>query len=1027
MKPFRPPFLRKSSDTVYDASAVPKTIPVSERPTKRRKLSQDGDKDEDINATTIDPLTSKAQLSTTKSDGRPLSIERKPLKVVHNPPSPEGKHTKPLSGPEGYYLVLWRKPTAKKNKTWDGDGFLLVRGGYATLYNTDRREIGRTAYGGPLLPGSSLSVAGKDVEVDTAISKEEFTRKSAITDVSSKCSNGVQESAHIVAGVPKPPRQPTSSTAKHHVILKTTPAPKETGVRTKEDAVKEDAKKALNIAAPHSRAASTAFKNPLKEKTIMPQRSGSAPTPRHDPCAEGALVMQRPKKAPPGKEIVDVVVDPELARKLRPHQRDGVKFLYECVMDLREFEGEGAILADEMGLGKTLQTITLLWTLLKQNPVYHDPPKPVVKKALIVCPVTLIDNWRKEFRKWLGNERIGVFIADGKKTRLTDFTLGKSYSVMIIGYERLRTVAEELTRGAGIDIVIADEGHRLKTMQNKSAQAIQTLNTARRIILSGTPIQNDLSEFFCMVNFVNDGILGTYKAFMKNFEGPILKSRQPNALEADIEKGKDMSSELASLTSPFILRRTAEILDKFLPPKTEYVIFCHPTRSQSAIYRTVLASPLFQFALGNGSESALQLITILKKLCNSPSLLNPKTLSTDEGGASNSLNDLIASLPTSSARSLNNASSAKIRVLDSLLMALSTQTKEKIVIVSNYTSTLDILQKLLTSLSLSFLRLDGSTPAAKRQALVDDFNRPSGSVFAFLLSAKAGGLGLNLIGASRLVLFDVDWNPATDAQAMARIHREGQKHHVKIYRFVMKGAVEERIWMRQIEKGGLANSVLDLGGGSSGSKGKSGSLAQFSREELRDLFRLEEGSGLKTHELVGCSCGGFGHDKGAKKGSAIKSVLPFAPVSGKAEPVPVDEFDSGEEIDGASQEDSLPSPRLLLRKASNLDVEQQEALIASGQHPLQNGANSARLSQITAASTISTTYEHFDISRMVSVVYGASIHENGRACFNGRLGEDQILTQVLKEQGGDEEESGLVGWIFKKTTQRALPADIDTE
>ena len=890
---------------------------------------------------------------------------------------------------------------------------LAVLCGYATLYNTEGREMGRTAYNSPLLTGSLLSVAGRDVEIDCTITKEEFARGSAFSAAPPKPAGNSLQSKTPVSEKSRSSNEPRLLPLERHSSVPVKAALKTIVVKKEKDPNEMAERKILDRAAPHSRATSTAFRNPLKDNTVMPQRNGLIPTPRHDPHAENALIMQRPKKAPPGRQIVDVVVDPELARKLRPHQREGVKFLYECVMGIRDFNGEGAILAHEMGLGKTLQTITLLWTLLKQNPVYHDPPQPVIKKALIVCPVSLIDNWRKEFRKWLGNERIGVFIADAKKTRLTDFTMGKAYSVMIIGYERLRTVAEDLARGSGIDIVIADEGHRLKTMQNKSAQAIQTLNTARRIILSGTPIQNDLSEFFCMVNFVNDGILGTYKAFVKSFETPILKSRQPNASRDEIEKGQDMSNELASLTSPFILRRTADILDKFLPSKTEYVIFCNPTPPQAMIYNSVLSSPMFQFALGNGSESALQLITILKKLCNSPALLNPRNNAADDSAVSTSLQGLIASLPASSIRSLSNACSTKIRVLDCLLMSLSTRTKEKIVIVSNYTSTLDLLQSLLTSLSLSFLRLDGSIPASRRQTLVDDFNRPSGSVFAFLLSAKAGGLGLNLIGASRLVLFDVDWNPATDAQAMARVHREGQKKEVKIYRFVMKGAVEERIWMRQIEKGGLANSVLDLRGNAERFKGKSSALAQFSKEELRDLFRLEHGDNLKTHDLIGCGCGGRGAH------FTTQDEKPLSPTSHE-----VSYEDLIERISAESDEESLPSPGALFTKASTLDVGRQEELIASGQHPSQIKNSSIRALRAVAVSSTSSAYEHFDVSQMISAINMAIDREKEKSQWSKKLGEDPILMDLLKRRGDDDEDDlGLVGWVFKKTTTKSLSPD----
>lgn len=732
-------------------------------------------------------------------------------------------------------IICRRKFTTKKNKTWDGDGILIASRGYVSLQDLSGKSLGQSMFNEPLFPGSTLSIGGKDVEVECELPRQEYLSGRVFLSNNAK--------APDVAPEPKPERK-AFKTPLAGGKAKTSLAALLDNVRARQKSNVDDLdRKPLNVVAHTSLATQSAFKNPVKNHTVLESKNKNVPTPRHDPDAPGAVVMKRPSKVPNGKQIVDVVIDPLLSKHLRDHQKEGVKFMYECVMNMRPFEGEGCILADEMGLGKTLQTITLLWTLLKQNPIYGA--QPVVKKALIVCPVTLINNWRKEFRKWLGSDRIGVFVADGTRTRLTDFTMGKSYSVMIIGYERLRSVQEELSKGAGIDIVIADEGHRLKTVQNKSAQAIQSLNTPRRIILSGTPIQNDLTEFFAMVDFINPGLLGTFKAFMREFEGPIVKSRQPNACKKDIEKGKARSDELAQLSSQFILRRTAALLEKYLPPKTEYVLFCNPTPTQASIYRLILQSPMFQFALGS-TESALQLITILKKLCNSPSLLIP---SIEEKQSASSLTNLMESLPSGISRHCTPGASGKIRVLDQFLYNLNSMTDEKVVLVSNYTSTLNTLSALLSSLGLPFLRLDGSTPPSKRQGLVDDFNRsPSKACFAFLLSAKAGGIGLNLIGASRLVLFDVDWNPATDMQAMARIHRDGQKRHCRIYRFVLKGSLEEKIWQRQITKVGLADSVMDHKAG----------VATFSREELRDLFRLDETVTCQTHDLLKCDCGGRG-------------------------------------------------------------------------------------------------------------------------------------------------------------------------
>lgn len=284
------------------------------------------------------------------------------------------------------------------------------------------------------------------------------------------------------------------------------------------------------------------FKTPLLSFNTI--QTSKLPKARHDPNEQGALVLPRPqiKHNQKDVQIIDVVVDPLLSKHLRPHQREGVKFLYECVMKMKEFEGQGAILADEMGLGKSLQIITLLWTLLKQNPYYGE--EPIIKRALIVCPATLINNWKLEFRKWIGgNEKIGLFIADSN-ANIKNFSVGHVYSVMIIGYERLRNVCDEL-KDSNIDIIICDEGHRLKSASNKSAQAIKSLKTRRRIILSGTPIQNDLGEFYVMADFVNPGLLENYSTFKKEFENPIIRSRQIGCMKKDEEKGKARTEQVS--------------------------------------------------------------------------------------------------------------------------------------------------------------------------------------------------------------------------------------------------------------------------------------------------------------------------------------------------------------------------------------------------------------------------------------------------------------------------------------------------
>jgi DNA repair and recombination protein RAD54B len=859
------------------------------------------------------------------------SGNRQPLNTLNNP-APAQFLPPGLDG--NYYTVLWRKYTTKKNKTWDGDGVLAVTGGYATLTDSDTgKELGKGVCNRPLLPGSALSIGGKELEIEASIDKADYLAGRMFLGTTTAAP--VDQSKRVEPGY-----KPLSS-AKSKA--------------NKRKDVTDDGDNVPDYKPSAQRKQQ--FKAPLLSNTVMPQRNPSIPQPRHDPHAPNALVMKRPKSCPNGKQIVDVVVDPVLSKHLREHQREGVQFLYECVMGMR-CEGEGAIMADEMGLGKTLQTIALLWTLMKQNPIYDS--SPVITKALIVCPAGLVDNWKREFRKWLGNERIGVFVLDAKNKKIANFTMGKSYNIMIVGYEMLRVVQEELKKGSGVDIVIADEGHRLKTANNKAMLAIQSLNTERRIILSGTPLQNDLGEFFTAIDFVNPGLLGQRSAFKRSFEAPIMRSRQPDASESELEKGEARWKELVSLTSQFMIRRTAEVLSKYLPPKTEHIVFCRPTKGQAEAYRAILGSPTFRIALGS-TDIALQLINVLKKVCNSPSLL--KSSKDNDDTPSEMLQSLIPLIPSKILSS--SASSAKLRLLDSLVHRIYTTTEEKIVIVSNYTTTLDMIERLLVSLSYTYLRLDGSTPASKRQALVEKFNKtPKTTSFAFLLSAKSGGVGLNLIGASRIVLFDIDWNPATDLQAMARIHRDGQKLPCKVYRFLIQGGLDEKIYQRQVMKMGLANAVVD----------NKASASSFSQEELRDLFRLDEREGCQTHDILGCKCG-------CKGSPEVK--------------VEEEEVVSEDDIDD-SEEDRYPT----LKKASQVNIEEQEAKIKA--------RRAAKLPKLRMLME----YRHIDtkILKGTAKSEGDEKEEDGVVDDMAVAVDDDVFFDVLKESECN------VGFLLTKST-----------
>ncbi|KAK5116477.1 hypothetical protein LTR62_008026 [Meristemomyces frigidus] len=971
MKPFRPPTSVPSHTSLHLNSGQGSR---GEPPAKKRRISGDNDAWSDqveILAAAADVLK-KPKPSIKKFQSPAL---RRPLEVVVNP-SGSPQHDPSPGSSNAYFTVLWRKFTTKKNKTWDGDGVLSVVGGYANLQDISGKEMGRSACKGPLMVGSELNIGAKVIEVESMITKEDFLA-----------------GRHFLGNNSKPPPQPSlkeidnvgrvsqKAQARHHKIAATqkdTPRP----------------------VAQSSKASKSTFKAPLLENNVQKlQKDGVIPVPRHDPTSEGALVMKRPKTVPKGRQIVDVVVDPMLSRRLRPHQRAGVSFLYECVMGMKDYDGEGAVLADEMGLGKTLQTIALLWTLMKQNPIYKDAP--VVKKALIVCPVTLISNWRKEFTKWLGMTTLGIFVADGdKKMRLSDFTMGKSYSVMIIGYEKLRMVQEDLKKGGGIDIVICDEGHRLKTANNKAASAIRALNTERRVILSGTPIQNDLAEFYTMVDFVNPGLLNKYNVFKREFEAPILRSRQPGASTEDIEKGEARGTELVTITSMFILRRTAELLSQYLPPKTEYVVLCRPTKAQKDAYKAIIESPTFNAALGSAAIS-LELINVLKKVCNSPSLLLQK----DGKGEDITKPELLECIPRGI---LKIPGGGKLQVLDSLLHRIHADTQEKIVLVSNYTSTLDVIAKLLSAMSYTYLRLDGSTPTNKRQPLVDKFNRaPVTETFVFLLSAKAGGVGLNLIGASRLILFDIDWNPATDLQAMARVHRDGQKRPCFIYRMLTQGALDEKIFQRQVSKTGLADSIVDGKNGTSG----------FTKAELRDLFTLDEDyDGCQTHKLLGCSCGGAGTIAPLEQGIAERNDLASLDDDSKDDFHDIDNLEPEiVRLEDDSDGEPVPVPkRSKWRTGNQVDWRADEAEEERKAKACVDAAGKAKMLSLMQ-------YSHFDAGKVATKATPQNHVSNGEEGENleDDVGpfdaldtaiEDDILKSVIREDGH------RIGFVFAKSS-----------
>ncbi|KAI0750810.1 P-loop containing nucleoside triphosphate hydrolase protein [Daedaleopsis nitida] len=764
-------------------------------------------------------------------------VDLEPIGLVSSQQSAHKKHVARNS----CWTANWRKPQQKKHKTWDGDAFVLHEGEKITLISDAGLVLGTKKWDGlPLYSSYRTFVGNREVELDNEVSR---------SDIPS-----------IVGSSAEPPidpefSDPPSSQVRSSILVDAT------GDRRSSHEGAGSSSPSVN-----SPASAKKFIPPASfYGTLKPKPKG----PLHNPDAPDAVIMKAPTKEHQTKynkkdlPVVPVVVDPVLARHLRPHQKEGVKFLYECVMGLRKHEGQGCILADEMGMGKTLQTITLVWTLLKQNP--YAGAGPVVGKVLIVCPVSLIINWKNEFHKWLGKDRVGIFVGDKDKKTIKQFLNSKIHQVLVIGYERLRTVISDLAYcHPPIGLIVCDEGHRLKSANNKTSTMFEALRTPRRVILSGTPIQNELSEFHAMADFCNPGLLDDYSTFKRVYEAPILKSRAPGCSAKEAEIGEARSAQLTTIAKSFVLRREATMLKKYLPPKHEYVVFITPTKLQLSIFDKLLSHDKLDNLVRNSTAESLALINMLTKISNSPILLKATAdqarLKAQQGGDTvkrNAIEEALTLLPER-AQVEDVSLSGKLSALARLLRALRKHTEEKCIIVSHYTSTLNIIEAFCKKKSYTYHRLDGNTPVPKRQEYVNDFNKSSqGKCFVFLLSSKAGGVGLNLIGASRLCLIDSDWNPSHDLQSMARIHRDGQKRPVYIYRFLTTGTIDEKIYQRQVTKLGLSDSLM--GTGSSDSKSDS-----FTRKDLLDIFSINPHTACNTHDLLDCACEASGSGAAAK-------------------------------------------------------------------------------------------------------------------------------------------------------------------
>lgn len=458
--------------------------------------------------------------------------------------------------------------------------------------------------------------------------------------------------------------------------------------------------------------------------------------------------------------------------EMRDYQVAGLNWL----VSLHE-NGISGILADEMGLGKTLQTISFLGYLRHMC--------DITGPHLIIVPKSTLDNWSREFAKW--TPEVNVLILQGAKEErhqlINERLVDENFDVTITSYEMVLREKSHLKKFAW-EYIIVDEAHRIKNEESSLAQIIRVFNSRNRLLITGTPLQNNLHELWALLNFLLPDVFGDSEAFDQWFSNQ----------EADQDT---VVQQLHRVLRPFLLRRVKSDVEKSLLPKKEMNLYVGMSEMQVKWYQKILEKDIDAVNGAQGKrESKTRLLNIvmqLRKCCNHPYLFEgaepgpPYT--TDEHLVFNS---------------------GKMVVLDKLLKRMKAQ-GSRVLIFSQMSRVLDILEDYCVFRDHQYCRIDGSTAHEDRIAAIDEFNRPGSEKFVFLLTTRAGGLGINLTSADIVVLYDSDWNPQADLQAMDRAHRIGQTKQVIAFRFVTESAIEEKVLERAAQKLRLDQLVIQQG------------------------------------------------------------------------------------------------------------------------------------------------------------------------------------------------------------------------
>ncbi|KAI1757756.1 SNF2 family N-terminal domain-containing protein [Xylaria castorea] len=450
------------------------------------------------------------------------------------------------------------------------------------------------------------------------------------------------------------------------------------------------------------------------------------------------------------------------------------------------------ILADEMGLGKTIQTISLV-TYLIERKMQQGP-------YLVIVPLSTLTNWNMEFEKWAPSVSRIVYKGppNTRKQQQEKIRQG-TFQVLLTTYEYIIKDRPILSKIKWFHMII-DEGHRMKNSNSKlSATISQYYSTRFRLILTGTPLQNNLSELWAMLNFVLPNIFKSVKTFDEWFNTPFANTGGQDKMELNEEEQILVIRRLHKVLRPFLLRRLKKDVEKDLPDKTEKVIKCKFSALQTRLYKQMVTHQKIAVSDGKGGKTGVRglsnMIMQLRKLCNHPFVF-------DE--VENQMN------PMNTSNDLLWRTAGKFELLDRVLPKYKAS-GHRVLMFFQMTAIMDIMEDFLRFRGILYLRLDGTTKSEDRSDLLKTFNAPNSPYFMFLLSTRAGGLGLNLQTADTVIIYDSDWNPHQDLQAQDRAHRIGQKNEVRILRLISSNSVEEKILERARYKLDLDGKVIQAG------------------------------------------------------------------------------------------------------------------------------------------------------------------------------------------------------------------------